>query len=324
MRYLFLDTESSNCFGNIYKLCEYGFVIADEDFKTMEGGNKDVVINPGEGKDARFNLTGRKGGRDLVLAHTEEEYKAAHTFDVYYGDLKFLLTQKDIRIFFWAGENDVQAILDNCYRYSKPLIPFVSYDVQIIYRKIMQLKTRPGLKNAMAELGLSCEGIVAHRPDDDAKMTLMVLKALCEKTGKDVETLIAESPECKRDSILAYQRMRRKHEAKVQKAIADEEEKARLKPYNDELNAIFAQEHEDKCDFDKLFSVSNGMKRHIDETLEDIKRWISAGYRLKRNLAVRYLVAYGKEEAKVLNEKLDTSKLTILTMAEFESNVVGA
>lgn len=50
MRYIFLDTESSNCFDNIYKLCKYGFVIADEKLNAVPGGNKDVVINSGEGR----------------------------------------------------------------------------------------------------------------------------------------------------------------------------------------------------------------------------------------------------------------------------------
>ncbi len=30
MRYLFFDTESSNCFGGIYKVCEWGSLITDE------------------------------------------------------------------------------------------------------------------------------------------------------------------------------------------------------------------------------------------------------------------------------------------------------
>ena len=323
MRYIFLDTESSNSFNNIYKLCEYGFVITDEHLNTAQGVNKDVVINPGEGRGARFNLVGRKGGRDLILAHSADEYKAAKTFDIHYDNLKFLLNQKDVRIFLWAGENDIQAILDNCYRYRLPKIAFASYDVQVIYKRIVQPKMTPSLEKAMSELGLSCDGIVAHRPDDDSKMTLMILKALCEKTGKNVENLIAEFPECRRESIPAYEKMRQRHKAKVQKRIADEKEKARLKPYNDELNAIFAQEHEEECDFDKLFSVSAGVKRHIDAALESIKKWISCGYRFKRNLAVKYLVVYDEEEARILKEKLDTTNLTIVTMKEFQSNVSG-
>ena len=323
MRYIFLDTESANCFNNTYKLCEYGFVISDENLNAVPGGNKDVVVNPGEGRGARFNLTGRKGGRDLILAHSEDEYKAAKTFDFHYDNLKFLLNQKDVRIFLWAGENDIRIILDNCYRYRLPKIAFASYDVQVIYKRIVQPKARPSLEKAMSELGLSCDGIVAHRPDDDSKMTLMILKALCEKTGKNVENLIAEFPECRRESIPAYEEMRQRHKAKVQMRITDEKEKARLRPYNDELNALYAQKYEEECDLDKLFAVSVGVKRHVDATLEPIKKWISSGYRLKGHLAVKYLVAYDEEEVRILKEKLDTTNLTIVTMKEFESNVIG-
>lgn len=323
MRYIFLDTESSNCFNNIYKLCEYGFVISDVNLSPAQGGKKDVVINPGEDRGSRFNLIGRKDGRDLLLAHSEDEYKAANTFDVHYDNLKFLLTQKGTKVFLWAGENDVQAILDNCYRYRLPKIDFVSYDVHAIYKKVMQPKSIPSLKRAMEDFGLSSDGITPHRPDDDSLMTLMILKALCKKTGKDVEALIAEFPECRRDSIPAYEEMRRRHKAKVQKRRADEKERVRLRPYYEELDAIFDQEHEEECDCERLFSVSVDMMRHIDVTLEPIKKWISRGYRLKRDLKVKYLVAYDEEEAKALTEHLDTSNLIIVTIKQFETNVIG-
>ena len=46
MRYLFFDTESSNCFGNIYKMCEWGSLITDEAFNVLPGTKRDVLMNP--------------------------------------------------------------------------------------------------------------------------------------------------------------------------------------------------------------------------------------------------------------------------------------
>lgn len=324
MRYIFLDTESANCFDNIYKLCEYGFVIVDDGLIVFEGSKKDVLMNPGKGRNCRFYLKGRKNRPDLILAHSEQEYKASPTFDAHYDNLKFLLTQKEAMVFFWAGENDVQAILDNCGRYKLPNIVFSSYDVQILYRKIMHPKKTPSLEKAMEELGLPSDGIVAHKPDDDAMMTLLILKTLCKKTGKTIQMLISEFPECQRDSIPAYEEMMRKHKAKVEKRILDAKEKARLKPYNDELNAMFAERVEEGYDHDLLFSISVNMKRHIDKTLSHVKQWLCKGYKIKRNLAVKYLVAYDEEDAENLKNTLDASKLIILTMEEFEREVIGA
>ena len=135
MRYLFFDTESSNCFGNIYKMCEFGRLITDTQFKVLPGKKRDVLINPG--RDGKFNLIGRKGGRDLILAHDYAEYKEAPLFDDLYENIKFLLSQKDVKIFLWASENDIKALLDQCFRYRLPKISFVSYDVQALYKAAM-------------------------------------------------------------------------------------------------------------------------------------------------------------------------------------------
>ena len=35
MKYLFFDIECSNCFNNIGKMCEFGYVVTDENFKII-------------------------------------------------------------------------------------------------------------------------------------------------------------------------------------------------------------------------------------------------------------------------------------------------
>lgn len=318
MRYIFLDTESANCFDDVYKLCEIGYVITDEKLNLLPG-TTDALINPGKGRDCRFYLKGRKNGRDLILAHPYEKYFASPTFDCFYDNLKFLLNQKDIKVFFWAGENDIQAIEDNCARYHLPLISFLSYDVQILFRKVVKPKQIPNLQKALEDLGVDLSGITAHRPDEDARMTMMLLKVLCEKEGKDVETLLKEHPECQRDSVPAYEEMKKRHEEKMERKRLAEEEKERLKPYNDVLNAIYAQEIEEGFPFEKRFSISVNMKRHLDETLSLVQEWLSEGYRTLRGLGVKYLVCYDEEEVNLLKEKLDTSNLIILSKEDFET-----
>ena len=322
MKYLFFDTESANCYGNLYKMCEWGSLLTDEEYNVLPNSKKDIVMNPGQ--DGKFNLVGRKVGRDLVLAHTYEEYKAAPLFESQYDNIKFLLGQKEMKIFLWAAENDIQALLDQCFRYRLPKISFVSYDVQMLFKTAFpEFKGMPALETAMGLLDLSVEGITAHRPDDDALMTSMILKALCEKTGKSVEQLINECPACRLESISAYAGMQKRHKAKMERRRLDEARKQALAPFNAALNEIFDQGIPEDTPKEKTFSVSAEMKIHIDETLGRVKAWLEQGFFLKRNLNVKYLVYYDEAEKEKLAAHLDLTELKLISIDEFDALTQG-
>ena len=322
MNYLFFDTESANCYGNVYKMCELGYLLTDDAFNLIPGSKKDILMSPGRGREARFNLTGRKGGRDLQLAHTESEYYAAKPFMEFYDNIKFLLDQPNTMIFLWASGNDIQALLDQCSRFRLPLLSFVSYDVQALFKYVFpEYQGMPSLDKAMDYLGLPRENIVSHRPDDDSLMTAMILKALSEKAGKSISALIGVCPGCRYESIPAYQEMKRRHAEKAALKAKIAKNKQKLAPYHAELNELFSSPIPEDAPREKRFSVSLEMKMHVDETLESIKKWIGAGYYLKRNLNSQYLVAYDEEERKRLSETLDTTQLTILLKEEFDAIV---
>ena len=216
MKYLFLDTESSNCYGNLYKLCEYGYVTTDESFSFIPGGRRDVVVNPG--KNGKFNLVGRKDGRNLTLAHEYSEYAKAPLFEDFYVNLRFLLERKDMMIFLWASINDIQALMDNCFRYRLPKIHFVSYDVQMLFKAVIpEVQGIPSLEKAAAYLEIDLTGITPHRPDDDALMTMLILKALCQRSGKTPSELVKECPRCEMDSISAYAALVKRRQKKMQR-----------------------------------------------------------------------------------------------------------
>lgn len=322
MKYLFLDTESSNCFNNVYKMCELGWLMTDESLHLLKGTKRDVLINPG--RDGKFNLTNRRDGRDITLAHPYVEYKKAPLFKELYDNIRFLLTQEDVLIFLWSAQSDIHAILDQCQRYYLAKISFISYDVQMLFRAAFpEIEKTPSLEKAMDVLGLSRENITSHRPDDDALMTMLVLKALCEKAGKDVSELLEEYPQCEMDSMATYVKLWKHHKEKEHRKKLAQKQKEALAPFNAALNEIFEQGVPEDVPFEKTFSVSLNMKLHIDETLALIMDWMAKGYWLKRSLGTRYLVAYDKEEAEVLKAKLDTANLIILAMAEFVVNVIN-
>lgn len=318
MKYLFFDTESSNCFNNMYKMCEWGSLLTDEAFNVFPRTKMDVLINPG--RDGKFNLTGRKGGRDLVLAHSEAEYKAARLFKDHYDNIKFFLSQKDALIFLWASENDIQALLDQCVRYGLPMISFVSYDVQMLFKKAFpETPGMSGLESAMKLLNLDTDGIKAHRPDDDSLMTSMVLKRLCEKSGKTVRELIEDCPKCKMESISTYKDMKARHEANLERKRLEEGRKKVLKPYLDELNVIFNHGYPKDTPNERIFCTSRCFREHIDETLEKIKQWINRGFFLGKTSDAKYFVCYDSADKERLAANPDFANMEFVSADEFDA-----
>ena len=48
LKYLFFDIECSNCFGKNPKICEFGYVLTDENFKVIQSDS--IPISPGRKK----------------------------------------------------------------------------------------------------------------------------------------------------------------------------------------------------------------------------------------------------------------------------------
>jgi len=323
MRYIFLDTESSNCFSFVHKLCEYGFITTDEDFKELPDGRQDVLVNPGNSRGSRFHLPVRKNRKGFALAHTEEEYRASPTFDHFYEDLKSLLSQEDIMIFFWAGENDIETILDNCNRFNLPRFSFVSYDVQMLYMSVINSDKTPSLSKAMGELELSFEGIVAHKPDDDSMMTCMVLKALCEKAGKTLPELLKECPQCEMESISTFIALKAKHQSIMDRKGG---KKARKQACFDALNQLQRKDVLMWPAWEKSFCVSCEIRNHIIDTLSNIKKWVEHGFIINRKMKVRYLVYYNEGEREKLLADLKVLKYLqpkLVSIHEFNAIALG-
>ena len=72
MKYLFFDIECSNCFNGKGKVCEFGYVITDENFKIISA--QDIPMSPGKGRGNRFHLRDRMAVEDVKLAYDEAYY----------------------------------------------------------------------------------------------------------------------------------------------------------------------------------------------------------------------------------------------------------
>ena len=178
MRYLAFDIEC--CDGQ--HICEFGYVLTNEKFNLIE---KDVlIINP----DKPFNLgNGRRPG-DIKLFFSEATYYSRACFPHFYERIKRLLTAKDQIVIGHAVSNDAGFIRRACKRYDLPPINFAYLDSQRAYAFYTVSKDRLSLERVADALEVEKTEIL-HRSDEDALLTLRIVKGLCEKLSVDVEGL---------------------------------------------------------------------------------------------------------------------------------------
>ena len=74
-----------------------------------------------------------------------------------------------------------------------PCFNYTFVDVQRIYQDLEGLKDQLSLEKMLAIFEVDIEGLVQHKSDDDAHITMLVTEALCRKTGKSLKTLVKES-----------------------------------------------------------------------------------------------------------------------------------
>lgn len=188
MKYLFFDVECSNCFNGVGKLCEFGYVLTDENFKIIL--KDEIPMSPGKGKESRFHLTGRKGQKDIELGYDYKYYFSQPEFPHFYEKIKKLMTAQDTICFAFAAENDVSHIHNTCKRYRLEPLNYQYYDIQKFAKSYLEDKEETGLKAAFDRIvgkGYGV-GLQEHSSSDDAKMTMMVFEAICalEKTTSKV------------------------------------------------------------------------------------------------------------------------------------------
>ncbi len=211
MRYLFFDIECSNCFDGIGKMCEFGYTLTDEEFNII--AKQEFPMSPGKGKNNRFHLRDRlKGLDDIVLAYDESYYYEQPEFPYFYEKIRKLLSAEGTLCFGWAISNDIQFLYGTCKRYGKEPISFDYIDVQRIADMYFKLKTQSGLKDVCERLHGKSKmmDIQEHLSSDDAKMTMMVLRAIAKKEGLSSKELLDKLESEKRNSSQVAERFEAK------------------------------------------------------------------------------------------------------------------
>ncbi|MBQ8178093.1 MAG: hypothetical protein IJ033_02760 [Clostridia bacterium] len=207
MKYLFFDLECSD--GR--HVCSFGYVLTDENFSVIE--KKDILINPEAifhtGAWSKAKREKNERDRGITLAYPKEEFVASPKFDYYYDLIKSLLTDKDNLVVGFACDNDARFINWACDRYKLPYFSYVIYDMQRAYREYKELTNQPSLDKALVDLSVDVSEHVAHRSDEDAEVTMLVAKGLCDRLGISLKELIEKYPPC--EGVVADGKIEFKH-----------------------------------------------------------------------------------------------------------------
>ena len=202
MKILFFDLECSNCYGGNGKVCEFGAVLVDEKFNIIR--EYDVPMSPGKSRECRFDMSfiDRSGG--YAWAYDIDYYLSCPEFNYYYQTIKNLIEDEDTLVFGYAVDNDIRYLSSSIQRYHLNQLSYRAYDLQPIIKKYTKEKLQVGGLNA-AFINFygqkALNNLTPHLSRDDAKMTMLIVKKICENLEVGIKDLLELCPNCFYDSI---------------------------------------------------------------------------------------------------------------------------
>lgn len=186
MDYLFFDVECANCFDGTGKLCEFGYVLTDENFNIKEKEN--ILINP----MARFDPYVIK----KMLNFSEEEYKSSRKFDFFYDKIIGLITEKNRLVLGHTVGGDAKYVGADCMRYKLEPPDFEYIDIVEIYKGLNDLKDAVSLVGMSEIMGVEVPERV-HSAAVDAELTMLCAKAMVKDNNATLSELIEKYPRAK-------------------------------------------------------------------------------------------------------------------------------
>lgn len=182
MKILSMDIESCTGGNRDGSMCSFGYTLCSEDFDILH--SQDILINPAP---KRFVL-GKWGEEPRIkLAYPERVFRASPRFNEVYEQVKSLF-EPDTLVIGYAVVNDVKYLNNACETYGLKPIEYRFIDVQLIYRLYKGLKEGCGLATCATDFGIE---FTAHRSDEDAKVTMLVLKGICDRLGMTLTEMLA-------------------------------------------------------------------------------------------------------------------------------------
>ena len=188
--FVFFDCECANVFDGVGKICSLGYVICDDDLNIIE--SEDVVMNP----ECDFDWYLFSGKGECRLAYSKDYFRSKPNYEAYYKDIKKLFTTGNRYIAGFAVSNDVGFVNDANERYGLPYIPSRAFDLERYPERKYEKKQK--LSDWALEFGVDTEKLQSHKSEDDAIMTMLCLKAECQRSGLSVEEIFTskEGKDC--------------------------------------------------------------------------------------------------------------------------------
>lgn len=187
MKYLFFDVECANCFNGTGKICEFGYVVIDEDFNELD--KKMFIINP----QSKFDWYVTKN----MLAFDRETYMSSHDYLYYFDEIKKMFTDKDMLILGHTIDADMKYLNDEARRYNLPFFTCKFYDAKFMYNTFVKTPNRSfGVAKICDELAIN-RPKHEHKSVDDAYTTMLIVKEICTRMNVTIEGLIEKSEDCK-------------------------------------------------------------------------------------------------------------------------------
>ena len=220
MRYLFFDLEeASSAYNHIY-ICEFGYVLTDENFKILEQDN--FIINPRLPRRDWDWFAVRK-----ILTRPITEYENSLDFDFYYPNIYKLLKNADY-IFGHTTEGDVRALNQEFERHKHKPLDFAFYDIMKLYKAYTGISKSVSLENMIKELEIKDSSNTLHDAQSDAFNTMLCMKKMLSNVDVKLDDLIELSPECMdetKDFILSSNQKKteklKKKDAEILKSTDD-------------------------------------------------------------------------------------------------------
>lgn len=214
--YLFFDCECANCFDGEGKICSLGYVLTDDEFNIIE--KEDVVINP----KCEFDWYILSPKNNCQLAYSKDYFRIQPDFGSYYKDIKKLFTSGNRKIFGFAVDGDISFVNTACERAGVDYIQFAAMDLRPIMEK--EYKQQMKLKEWCDFLKINLDEMQAHKSVDDAEMTMLCCKALCQKLGISGDELYEKM----HDHVITWEhmldvmeerRIKKEFKAKIEKIL---------------------------------------------------------------------------------------------------------
>lgn len=191
MNYLFFDVECANSFDGVGKICEFGYVLTDENLNIIKQGIH--LINP----DAEFDWY----VKHKIISYAIKEYEKALKYpQIYRIYIQELVEMPDTLYVGHGVGDDIKYLNDEANRYNLPKFERQCIDSSQIHRRFYNLPQTKGLKAIVKELEIG-DHKKLHNSEYDAKMTLEYVKRMCEESGLSFEQLIKKHTKGKKKVV---------------------------------------------------------------------------------------------------------------------------